>query len=505
MTVGRWFEQKPWILILAIAVTTILAVVSQLRLQPDSLAAVRGTENDDPLDYKVYLPLVCRSGSATPTTTPTAPTTYYVSKMGSNADGRSWVTAWNELDQINWDVINPGDTILLDGGPTGMVYTTTLTVGKSGTPARPITITLASEPGRDGRVVIFGGRSTPLPYCEQTDYTYETAGVRSVGIFLDQMSWIVIDGRKWSGIIIYGHNQNGIRLYRSWDDYHNYPLCEHIVFRGLEIYDNGSAWESDGVWNPDEPGVDLTGRHITFERVIVHDNGQDAFMSGGIIEDITLRRVWLYNRRPHPIETDDVWNYCTHSDGVQIFHGGNQYGLVVEDSIIGPGFMQGLLLGQYGSETQVATIHNVTISNTLIVGHHGESDNTGLTTLHDPDGHEYPNDPPTNYEINRVTCVRDVDKTWWNLLIHGSGHTVVDSIFVGGLNLYVDGGPTVSNNYWWQLRDLGGIGIEADPMFVDDAFPGVGIGFADFNFETQNPAVSGAGSSITAPDDLLGD
>src|SRR6266568_2210939 len=46
------------------------------------------------------------------------PTTYYVSKNGSDSGGTSWATAWNELNQINWSVINPGDTITIDGGST---------------------------------------------------------------------------------------------------------------------------------------------------------------------------------------------------------------------------------------------------------------------------------------------------------------------------------------------------------------------------------------------------
>src|SRR6266700_6872250 len=55
---------------------------------------------------------------------------YYISKNGNNGDGLSWATAWNELDKINWSVIEPGDTILIDGGSLQMVYTTTLKIGK---------------------------------------------------------------------------------------------------------------------------------------------------------------------------------------------------------------------------------------------------------------------------------------------------------------------------------------------------------------------------------------
>ena len=145
----------------------------------------------------------------------------------------------------------------------------------------------------------------------------------------------------------------------------------------------------------------------------------------------------------------------------------------------------------------MGTVHNVTISNTLIVGHHGESGTAGLKTQYDPDA-QYPNDLPTNYEINRVTIVRGIDQCCTNMWIHGWGHTVVDSVSYGGMYLRVDGNPVVSNLYWWQSIDLSGIGTEVDPMFVDGDYPGVGDGFADFNFETQNPALSGAGSPLAS-------
>src|SRR5439155_3597370 len=53
--------------------------------------------------------------------TQAAGTNYYVSRSGNNADGRSWATAWNELNQIKWNVVRAGDTISVDGGSTQMV------------------------------------------------------------------------------------------------------------------------------------------------------------------------------------------------------------------------------------------------------------------------------------------------------------------------------------------------------------------------------------------------
>ncbi len=79
---------------------------------------------------------------------------FYVSKAGSNANGKSWATAWNELDQINWTAVQPGDTIFLDGGMTKMVYTTILTVGTNGTEAAPILIQRATEAEHDSRSAI---------------------------------------------------------------------------------------------------------------------------------------------------------------------------------------------------------------------------------------------------------------------------------------------------------------------------------------------------------------
>ena len=43
-----------------------------------------------------------------------AATNWYVSKKGNNSDGRSWATAWNKLDRINWSVVQSGDTILME-------------------------------------------------------------------------------------------------------------------------------------------------------------------------------------------------------------------------------------------------------------------------------------------------------------------------------------------------------------------------------------------------------
>src|SRR5579883_1080756 len=144
--------------------------------------------------YTLCMVLALLSCTSQPTVQAASRVTFYVSKNGNNSNGLSWQTAWNELDHINWTVVQPGDTIMLDGGASGMTYTTTLTVGKSGQPGEPITISRSAEPGHDGPVTFFGGRSTPLPYCGQSGYIWQTAGVQTQGIDLGDTAYVIIDG-----------------------------------------------------------------------------------------------------------------------------------------------------------------------------------------------------------------------------------------------------------------------------------------------------------------------
>jgi hypothetical protein len=191
-----------------------------------------------------------------------SPTTYYVSKNGSNLGGASWAAAWNELDQINWSIINPGDTIVIDGGSTactsnydfagtrpgvscGMLYNRTLTVGKSGTLAAPITIALATDAGHNGTAVFFGGRATPLPYCRQASYSPQTAGtLDSHAVVIGNYQYVVFDGSKRSGIMVYGYTSDAIVMTSG--------SASNDTMRNMEIFDNGSySLRGDGTYGTD--------------------------------------------------------------------------------------------------------------------------------------------------------------------------------------------------------------------------------------------------------------
>ncbi len=419
----------------------------------------------------------------------TTSTTYYVSKTGSNGDGRSWATAWNELDQIYWGAIQAGDTVLLDGGSSQMVYTTAMTVGASGNSSAPITVRLAPDAGRNGQVVIFGGRSTPLPYCDQPTYTYDDAGANQFGIHLENASYVTIDGTKWSGISIYGNNRSGVKLVIG---------SVNDTLRYMEIYDNGEAvlHPQTNAWRPDQPGINLGGTGAVFDHMLIHDNGQDGFQSGGSgISNISLSNSWVYNLRPHPSNPSLSYNFCMHSDAMQIYNGGNQSGVTFSSDILGPGLMQGTLLGQTPS---LAQVDNVTFNNVLIL------DTTNANIM------GYPTVQSLNWSVNNVTSFHvayDPDGSSHSaVFLEGSGHHINNSIFYGGTD-YLPNGVSTGGNY--QYNNTGyNLGTVADPLFVNapayNSQPTLqDLANGDYAVQPGSPA-TGKGSATTSVSVLMG-
>jgi len=396
--------------------------------------------------------------------------TYYVSKTGSNTSGESWQEAWNELDQIDWSVISAGDTILLDGGAEQMIYTSTLTVEKSGSEGKPISIKRSTELGRNGMVHIFGGRETQLPYCGQENADYQTEGVRDVGLIMEGKSWVNVDGASWQGIKIYGHNRSGAIINKD---------SSHILIKNIEVFNNGLLRQgSSGVFT-DQPGLRLSGDFITVEDAVIYDNGQDAIQSEGL-NDFTLRGSWLYNSRAHPIVTTEAWNYCTHTDGLQIYDGGNLQNILIEQSIIGPGHTNGLILGQTTNQSgDQAVVNNVTLRDVILT----KAAENGLLA--------YPNTNVKNWVLDGVTFYCENTK-FHCVYMEGSGHQIRNSIFEGSRLSFPDGKPNYSNNCQWNTESTT-LGETINPNFKSVKMTDLFATTEDF--ESFNCPLSGANIS----------
>ena len=405
---------------------------------------------------------------------------YYVSPGGNDGDGLSWAHAWNSLETIKWPVMRPGDTLLLDGGSSSITYTSTLVVSKSGTALAPITIRVSSEIGHSGRVLIFGGRSTPLPYCGQTGYSYQTSGVRLHGIIFNSATHVVIDGGKWDGLAVYGHDSDGV-LFSGGES--------QDTLRNAEVYYNGSAnVDAAGAWSTDAAGIRALGSHLTFDLVDVHDNGQDAFQSGGPLNYITIHHSWLHVARENPLQpAGSAFNTpCTHQDGLQIYAGGMQSFVTIRDSVLGPGLMEGVMLGDVD-----ANISSVTISDSLVInGAHN-----GLI------GH--PGQTQNNWQIDHVTVFMNAPQDALSWV--GNNASVTESIFYGGGFHLPDGLAVSAGNCLWKTG-AGSIqikGLTANPLFKANvggfgAFPSLTTqASADFGLQAITPC-PGVGSSMTS-------
>jgi hypothetical protein len=458
--------------------------------------------------------------------TTSASSTWYVSQHGNGRGGSSWTTAWPELNRISWSLIGPGDRIVLDGGRTtcpsnyvprpggprpglrcGALYRTELSVGASGIPGAPITISLSTASGHDGTAVVFGGRATPLPYCDQPTYSPMGRG-RDAGIDIPGRTHVVIDGSHRSGIMVYGA-QSGVDLAGDGTGY--------VTLRNLEVFDNGmvSTWAHG--YRTDGEGISVAGHDILIDRNLVHDNGQDAVQDRdtGVptighapLHDISVTNSWLYEHREHPEFAGYGFNSgaqeiaaqaCTHVDGVQIWGGGlHQQRMTFAHDIFGPFLAQGVFPG----DLNTASFDHVSISDTLFLNmlDHAVEAPRSSSDPHSPHG----------WKISTTTSYM-TDQPNRGLSSHGkidmagTGHSVTNSLFYNGYFGGASTFTTAAGNVWWRGDPAPG-GVNQQPSFVGpmptNNRPSYAT-LAGLNLTPRCTACSGVGSNLHDVTDLL--
>lgn len=472
----------------------------------------------------VTVPTVLLAGRYTTSTL--GPLTWYVSRDGNGRGGSSWATAWPEPNRIRWSLVGPGDHIVIDGGrkpcpsnylprdggagrpgvDCGMLYRSTLAVRAGGIARAPVTIALSTAAGRDGTAVFFGGRTTPLPYCDQP--TYAPAGrAHEDGIRIRGHTHVVIDGTHRSGIMVYGA-QTGVDLA---DD-----NTGNVTLRNLEIFDNGTYEVWLHGYRTDGEGIALAGHDITIDRDLIHDNGQDAIQdtSTGVsgnhapLSDITVTNSWLYEHREHPHFPGYGFNSgpqeiaahdCTHVDGLQIWGGGlHQQRMTFAHDVFGPFLAQGI----YPGDDNKASFDHVTITDALflnpldhaILGARIASDRT----------------TPKRWRISRITSYLTDEpnrglSTHGKIDLAGTGHSLTNSLFYNGYFHGVSTFETAHDNVWWRGNPVPG-GIPQPPQFAGPMPTVNWPSYAELtrmNLAPHCPACSGVGSKLHDVSDLL--
>ncbi|MEK7507868.1 MAG: Ig-like domain-containing protein, partial [Patescibacteria group bacterium] len=226
-----------------------------------------------------------RSVTATFNTTSSG-ATYYVSRNGNNADGRSWTTAWNEMNQINWSSVRPSDTIYLDGGTSGMTYNTRLVSGAGGTAQSPILFQRSEASGHSGRVSLAQGMQIRHPY-------------------------ITIDGRDKRYFEIPPSNGNGYIV-------HVPEGGDFFTLRNAYIYGNLNYTGGDLIFG--RAGGGMTIQNVDFYGL--NGGGEDHIKYDGqgtlLVEDSTFSGMKQY-ASGNPPHCGSAYRHC---DVIQVNSGG---------------------------------------------------------------------------------------------------------------------------------------------------------------------------------------
>ena len=384
------------------------------------------------------------------------PTTFYISgSVGSSGNGRSWATAWKTFTDIVWANVHPGDTIEVDGGASGITYTTEMTVGTDGIAPWPITVKASTASGHNGGVTQWGGRLDQLPYSGHPAATWTETATVSTLINFGAHSCIIVDGSQWNGWHIYGSKYDAVAMDTT---------SSNNTMRHMEINDCGSAI-IDGPTNTyytDRCGIRPQGSYHLVEYCNIHDNGQDALQSGETPPHLTVRWCWLHFARENPDYPGRAFN-CQrldtgvgqHQDGFQTFGTTNTNDSVTfTDVLFGPGLVQGVI-------TQ-GVVLNYTVQQCLF--------------LSTPDGiHLYtPNSGSNNYLVDHCTFFQVPATATGELLFYGSNNTVTNCIVMGG-RVEFDQAITASGNVQYQCYSQSYMtsltqldGTTTNPLFVTD-------------------------------------
>jgi hypothetical protein len=327
-------------------------------------------------------------------------------------------------------------------------------------------------------VVIDGGRDTPLPYCGQARYHAVTQS--NAGIDLNGHSGVIINGMTRSGIVVRGA-QNGVMMRGGGYD----------TLLNMEIFDNGFAVAHSGGYSSDGDGVLMGGRDNVYDRLLVHDNGQDEFHSDASGYDESksgLYNSWLGAIRKHPRYPDHPFNDlqtsghdpgCTHADGMQIFAPGTTMSsLTFNYDVLGPGTNTGLYLSDRSTGT---TFNDVTIKNSLFL--------SAAST-----------DILTDTRVHGWNLTHDTIIAFHGALgIPGNGGNMMTSVIKYGGYVSTQGGSwNTSGNVWY-----GGDPLPGKPAQFNPGFSGMPTDLAGLLTANFTPSNKGGGSPLHSRSALL--
>jgi hypothetical protein len=255
---------------------------------------------------------------------------WYVDNAASGAnDGTSWVAAWQSFADIQWNLVDPGDTLYISGGSTSKTYTEFLVLDAvTGNSGNPITIKAGEDAGHNGTVHLNGGHA--IEVLTGTEYVTIENFVMDGG-----SSWgIVGSGVTCSDITIRNVEITGNANFMIYFD-----SCNNLVIDDCYIHDN---FESGGTVLP----ISIrNSSNVTIKNTRCYNNDDDLGASGdadGIhIRDCSPVRIENCDMRDNSEDQYDLEGDCTlvnclaygGYNGLKLFGGGIFYTYEIYNSV----------------------------------------------------------------------------------------------------------------------------------------------------------------------------
>lgn len=236
----------------------------------------------------------------------------------ANGDGQTWATAWNRLAAIRWDSVKPGDTVLLSGGTTNLVYSESLEIGSEGRPGAPIRIGVGREPGHNGTVIIEAPDRSGIQARDWVTIDGGRADISSASYLTNTLDVPSITNNIGMKVVAV----NGVNYTRSGP--------RGMVIRWLEIVSSKDADEHNGIRVRASAPYDQRESEVAF--CWIHDVGQDG---------ITVK-----NGVPNPAFDQFVVHHClierVGDDGLEINAGCTIHHSIIRDSRAARGHSDGI-------------------------------------------------------------------------------------------------------------------------------------------------------------------